>query len=61
VVTEAGDLVALDAKMGFDDNALFRHPTSALSAIRTRRIRARSRRRSSTFRTSASRATSAAW
>jgi succinyl-CoA synthetase beta subunit len=26
VVTTAGDLVALDAKMGFDDNGLFRHP-----------------------------------
>ncbi len=26
VVTGAGDLVALDAKIGFDDNALFRHP-----------------------------------
>ncbi|HVH80899.1 MAG TPA: ATP-grasp domain-containing protein, partial [Stellaceae bacterium] len=26
VVTGAGSLVALDAKMGFDDNALFRHP-----------------------------------
>ena len=26
VVTGAGQLVALDAKMGFDDNALFRHP-----------------------------------
>ena len=25
VVTEAGELVALDAKMSFDDNALFRH------------------------------------
>jgi succinyl-CoA synthetase beta subunit len=25
VVTEDGDLIALDAKMGFDDNALFRH------------------------------------
>jgi len=25
VLTESGDLVALDAKMGFDDNALFRH------------------------------------
>jgi len=25
VLTEEGDLVALDAKMGFDDNALFRH------------------------------------
>lgn len=26
VVTGAGELVALDAKMAFDDNALFRHP-----------------------------------
>jgi len=26
VLTKAGDLIALDAKMGFDDNALFRHP-----------------------------------
>jgi succinyl-CoA synthetase beta subunit len=26
VVTAAGDLIALDAKMNFDDNALFRHP-----------------------------------
>jgi succinyl-CoA synthetase beta subunit len=26
VVTEAGDLVCLDAKMNFDSNALFRHP-----------------------------------
>jgi succinyl-CoA synthetase beta subunit len=26
VLTEDGDLLALDAKMGFDDNALFRHP-----------------------------------
>jgi succinyl-CoA synthetase beta subunit len=26
VVTTAGDILALDAKMGFDDNALFRHP-----------------------------------
>ncbi len=25
VVTESGDIMALDAKMGFDDNALFRH------------------------------------
>ena len=25
VLTKSGDLVALDAKMGFDDNALFRH------------------------------------
>jgi succinyl-CoA synthetase beta subunit len=26
VLTKAGELVALDAKMGFDDNGLFRHP-----------------------------------
>jgi len=26
VVTEEGDVLALDAKMNFDDNALFRHP-----------------------------------
>jgi succinyl-CoA synthetase beta subunit len=26
VVTNSGDLLALDAKMNFDDNALFRHP-----------------------------------
>ena len=26
IVTASGDLLALDAKMNFDDNALFRHP-----------------------------------
>jgi succinyl-CoA synthetase beta subunit len=29
VVTKAGELIALDAKVGFDDNALFRHPQLA--------------------------------
>jgi succinyl-CoA synthetase beta subunit len=29
VVTEAGDVVALDAKLNFDDNALYRHPDIA--------------------------------
>ncbi|MPY73394.1 MAG: ADP-forming succinate--CoA ligase subunit beta [Alphaproteobacteria bacterium] len=29
VVTGAGDVIALDAKMNFDDNALFRHPQLA--------------------------------
>ncbi|MCC7016565.1 MAG: ADP-forming succinate--CoA ligase subunit beta [Rhodospirillales bacterium] len=29
VVTAAGEVVALDAKMNFDDNALFRHPDVA--------------------------------
>jgi succinyl-CoA synthetase beta subunit len=32
VLTSGGDLVALDAKLGFDDNALFRHP--AIEALR---------------------------
>ena len=32
VVTSSGDLVALDAKMNFDDNALYRHPE--LAALR---------------------------
>jgi succinyl-CoA synthetase beta subunit len=26
VITKQGDVIALDAKIGFDDNALFRHP-----------------------------------
>ena len=29
LVTGSGDVMALDAKMGFDDNALFRHPDIA--------------------------------
>jgi succinyl-CoA synthetase beta subunit len=29
VVTKAGELIALDAKMSFDDNALYRHPQLA--------------------------------
>ncbi|RMH41823.1 MAG: ADP-forming succinate--CoA ligase subunit beta [Alphaproteobacteria bacterium] len=29
IVTEGGDLRCLDAKMGFDDNALYRHPDIA--------------------------------
>jgi succinyl-CoA synthetase beta subunit len=29
VVTKAGDLLALDAKLNFDDNALYRHPEIA--------------------------------
>ncbi len=32
VVTVAGDLIALDAKINFDDNALYRHP--AVTALR---------------------------
>ena len=41
VVTGAGEIVALDAKVGFDDNALFRHPTSRNCATRARKTRAR--------------------
>jgi succinyl-CoA synthetase beta subunit len=29
VITKSGDLIALDAKISFDDNALFRHPELA--------------------------------
>ncbi len=29
VVTESGEIIALDAKLNFDDNALFRHPDVA--------------------------------
>jgi len=29
VVTQSGDLIALDAKLNFDDNALYRHPEIA--------------------------------
>ena len=29
VITKSGELLALDAKMSFDDNALFRHPQLA--------------------------------
>ncbi len=36
VVTGSGELVALDAKVGFDDNALFRHPEIAALARRGR-------------------------
>jgi hypothetical protein len=43
IVTKDGDLLALDAKMNFDDNALFRHPTSPRCATSTRKIRSKSR------------------
>ena len=48
IVTEDGNLLALDAKMTFDDNALYRHPDIKDAARhRRRRRRSRSRRRSS--------------
>ena len=30
VVTASGDLLALDAKMNFDDNSLYRHPVTSI-------------------------------
>jgi succinyl-CoA synthetase beta subunit len=37
IVTDKGDLKCLDAKMGFDGNAIYRHPTSPRCATRPRR------------------------
>ena len=48
ITTTDGRLFALDAKMNFDDNALFRHPDLQGSARRHRRRSARSRSRRST-------------
>ena len=42
----AGDLIALDAKINFDDNALYRHPDIRELRTSTRRTRSRSRPRS---------------
>ena len=43
VVTGAGEVVALDAKVSFDDNALYRHPDIERCATRPRKIRRNSR------------------
>jgi succinyl-CoA synthetase beta subunit len=56
-----GDVIALDAKMNFDDNALFRHKDVVEYRDLTRRTPRRSRPASSTSTTSRSTATSAAW
>ena len=62
VVTEDGDLLCLDAKINFDDNALFRHPDVAeLRDPDEEDPNARSRRPSTTSTTSRSTAPSAAW
>ena len=61
VITVQGEVVALDAKMTFDDNALFRHPDSPPCATPTRRTPGSSAPASSASRTSRSTATSAAW
>ena len=61
VVTKAGELIALDAKISFDDNALFRHKELAELrdlAKKTRPSCAPARRASATC---SSTATSAAW
>ena len=47
IVTNDGNLLALDAKVTFDDNALFRHQDFRRCATSTKRIRSRSRPRSS--------------
>ena len=62
VILKDGEVVALDAKMNFDDNALYRH-TEHRRLPRRRRggSDARPRPRSSTSPTSRSTATSAAW
>ena len=37
IVTPAGEVMAIDAKFNFDDNAMFRHPESRRCSIRPRR------------------------
>jgi hypothetical protein len=39
IVTESGDLLALDAKINIEDNALFRHKDLAACAMPRRKIR----------------------
>ena len=60
VVTKDDRVLALDAKMSFDDNAMFRRAESLRCAMPPRRIRARRTRRNSASTMSDSRATSAA-
>ena len=43
MVTTDGRVLALDSKMNFDDNALFRHPDIAECATSPKRTRPRSR------------------
>ena len=62
VVTTGGQLKVLDAKVSFDDNALYRHPGHRGAARRERGgRRRRSRLRSTTSTMSRSTARSAAW
>jgi succinyl-CoA synthetase beta subunit len=48
LVLKNGDLLALDAKINFDDNALYRHPDLREFRDFDEETRSRSRRRSST-------------
>jgi succinyl-CoA synthetase beta subunit len=61
VVTKQGQLRVLDAKVSFDDNALFRHPEVAALRDETEEDARRSKRRNTTSTTSRWTAISAAW
>ena len=61
ILTKGGDLLALDAKVSFDTTPCIGIPIFAICAISARRIRSKSKRRSSRSTTFASTATSAAW
>ena len=62
VVTKQGEVIALDAKINFDDNALFRHKDmAALRDVDEEDPREAAGRKSTTSATSAWKATSAAW
>ena len=61
VVTKDKKLICLDAKVDFDNNALFLHPTIWLCATKPRKMPRKSKRRSSISTISRSTARSAAW
>ena len=61
VVTRKGDVLALDAKFNFDDNALYRHPEIAAMRDIAEEDRAKSKRRSMVSITLVSTETSPAW
>ncbi len=61
VVTSDGQLLGLDAKINFDDNALFRHPEIVELRDEAKKNRPNAARPKPTCRSSSSTATSAAW
>ena len=61
VETEEGEILALDAKMNFDDNALFRHPELLSCVTSTKKSHSRSGLRVTASTTSNWTATWAAW